>query len=71
MIGRISMDKTAIDVSSIPGARVGDEVVLLGRQGEACISAEMLAARFGSSNYEVVTGLSARMPRLQLDSCVT
>ena len=71
VIGRISMDKTAIDVSSIPGARVGDEVVLLGRQGEACISAEMLAARFGSSNYEVATGLSARMPRLQLDSCVT
>ena len=69
VIGRISMEKTAIDVSSIPGARVGDEVVLLGRQGEACISAEMLAARFGSSNYEVVTGLSARMPRLQLSAC--
>lgn len=71
VIGRISMEKTAIDVSSVPGARVGDEVVLLGRQGEACISAEMLAARFGSSNYEVVTGLSARMPRLQLSTCST
>ncbi len=69
VIGRISMEKTAIDVSSVPLARVGDEVVLLGPQGEACISAEMLAARFGSSNYEVVTGLSARMPRLQLSTC--
>ena len=69
VIGRISMEKTAIDVSSIPRARVGDEVVLLGPQGEACISAEMLAARFGSSNYEVVTGLSARMSRLQLSTC--
>ncbi|MCY3945897.1 MAG: alanine racemase [Anaerolineaceae bacterium] len=69
VIGRISMEKTTIDVSSIPGAQVGDEVVLLGRQGKACISAEMLAARFGSNNYEVVTGLSARMPRLQLSTC--
>ncbi|MCY4525861.1 MAG: alanine racemase [Anaerolineaceae bacterium] len=66
VIGRISMEKTAVDVSAIPQAQVGDEVVLLGRQGKACLSAEMLAARFGSNNYEVVTGLSARMPRLQL-----
>ncbi|MDE0610435.1 MAG: alanine racemase [Anaerolineaceae bacterium] len=69
VIGRISMDKTAIDVSSIPAARVGDEVVLLGRQRSARISAETLATRFGSSNYEVVTSLSARMPRLQLSTC--
>ena len=69
VIGRISMEKTTIDVSSIPEAQVGDEVVLLGRQGVARISAEMLAARFGSNNYEVVTGLSARMPRLQLSTC--
>ncbi len=71
VIGRISMEKTAVDVSAIPQAQVGDEVVLLGRQGKACISAEMLAARFGSNNYEVVTGLSARMPRLQLSRSET
>ncbi len=71
VIGRISMEKTAIDVSAIPGVAVGDEVVLLGRQGEACISAELLARRFGTNNYEVITGISARLPRLQLSSSTT
>ena len=71
VIGRISMEKTAIDVSHLPTPAVGDEVVLLGPQGDARISAEMLAARFGSNNYEVVSGLSARLPRLQLNSSVT
>lgn len=71
VIGRISMEKTTIDVSHIPTLSVGEEVVLLGAQGDARISAEMLATRFGSNNYEVVTGLSARLPRLQLNSSVT
>ena len=71
VIGRISMEKTAIDVSSIPDVAVGDEVVLLGRQGEADISAETLARRFDTNNYEVITGISARLPRLQLSSSTT
>lgn len=68
VIGRISMEKAAIDVTHIPEAAVGDEVVLLGQQGSARISAEMLAGRFGTSNYEVVSALSARLPRLQSSS---
>lgn len=71
VIGRISMEKTAIDISKIPQVAVGDEVVLLGRQGAAEISAETLARRFGTSNYEVVAGISARLPRLQLSSSPT
>ena len=71
VIGRISMEKTTIDVSGIPGVAVGDEVVLLGRQGQACISAETLARRFCTNNYEVITGISARLPRLQLSSSTT
>ncbi len=71
VIGRISMEKIAIDVSRIPEVTVGDEVVLLGRQGAAEISAETLARRFGTNNYEVVTGISARLPRLQLSNSPT
>ena len=65
------MEKTTIDVSAIPDVAVGDEVVLLGRQGEADISAETLARRFDTNNYEVITGISARLPRLQLSSSTT
>ena len=71
LIGRISMEKAAIDVSHIPGVAVGDEVVLLGRQAGAKISAETLAGRWGTINYEVVTALPARLPRLQLNSSPT
>ncbi len=71
VIGRVSMDKLSVDVSRIAGVSVGDEVVLLGRQGDREISAETLGRRFGSINYEVVTGLSARMPRLHVNRSST
>ncbi|MYD08472.1 MAG: alanine racemase [Chloroflexi bacterium] len=63
VIGRISMEKTAINVSHIPGARAGDEVVLLGKQGDDMISAEEIARWIGSINYEVVTSIAPRLPR--------
>jgi alanine racemase len=43
---------------------MGDEVVLIGRQGEAILSAEMVAERLGTSNYEVVAEILARVPRV-------
>ncbi len=63
IIGRISMEKTVINVSHIPGAAPGDEVVLLGWQGDAIITAEEIAAHLGTINYEVVTTILARVPR--------
>jgi alanine racemase len=63
IIGRISMEKTTISVASIPGVAVGDEVVLLGTQGEAQITAEEVALRLGTINYEVVCNVLARVPR--------
>ena len=54
----------AVNVTHIPDARVGDEVVLIGRQGEEQITAEDVAARTGASNYEVVAGVLARAPRI-------
>lgn len=63
VVGRVSMEKTTINISHIPGAQVGDEVVLLGQQGDDEISAEEIAAWVGSINYEVVTSIAPRVPR--------
>jgi alanine racemase len=63
VVGRVSMEKTAINVSHIAGAQAGDEVVLLGKQGDDEISAEEISAWIGSINYEVVTSIAPRVPR--------
>jgi alanine racemase len=64
LLGRVCMDQCMIDVSHIPQARVGDEVVLIGRQGQAVLTAEMVAQRLGTSSYEVVSAILARVPRV-------
>lgn len=63
VVGRVSMEKTSINVTHIPNVAIGDEVVLLGRQGDACISAEDIGERLGTNNYEVVCSILARVPR--------
>jgi alanine racemase len=64
IVGRISMEKTTINVTDIPGVQVGDEVVLLGAQGDEIITAEEIAAEIGTSNYEVVCSALPRVPRI-------
>jgi alanine racemase len=64
IVGRVSMDLTLIDVTSIPDAAIGDQVVIIGRQGELEIPAEELAARIGSISYEITCGISERVPRI-------
>lgn len=64
LVGRVSMDQAAIDVTSIPGVRAGDEVVLIGRQGDETITADQVAAQLGTISYEVVSTILARVPRL-------
>lgn len=64
VVGRVCMDQSVVEVSHIPGVREGDEVVLIGRQGEEAISAEEVAERLGTNNYEVVASISNRVPRL-------
>lgn len=63
IIGRVSMEKTVISVSHIPDVSIGDEVVLLGSQGDQTISADDVAARIGTISYEVVTGILPRSAR--------
>lgn len=64
IIGRVCMDQLMIDVTDIPGAKEGDEAVLIGRQGTAEISADEIAFMLDTINYELVTRLSSRLPRL-------
>jgi len=62
--GGVCMDQCMLQLDPVPDAKPGDEVVLLGRQGDAQITAEELGRAWGSNNYEVVCGLQARVPRL-------
>ncbi len=63
LVGRVSMEKIMLNVSHIPGVTAGDEVVLLGKQGDDCISAEEIADWICSNNYEVVASIAPRVPR--------
>lgn len=67
IIGRVCMDLTMIDVGHIPEVEIGDEVVIFGRQGSASISADEIARFTDTINYEVVTRISDRVPRVYLN----
>jgi alanine racemase len=67
VVGRVSMDLLTVDLTDIPGAAVGDEVILMGRQGDDEISAEEIAAKTGTIPWEVLCGVSARVPRVYRD----
>jgi alanine racemase len=62
--GRVCMDLTMIDVTGIEKVQPGDEVVLLGRQGDAEISADEMAAWANTISYEILTSISNRVPRI-------
>lgn len=64
LVGRVCMDQTMVDVTHIPAATQGDEVVLIGTQGAASLTAEAVAAELGTINYEVVSEILARVPRV-------
>ncbi|WP_105615010.1 alanine racemase [Vallitalea okinawensis] len=63
IIGRICMDQFMIDVTHIKDIKVGDEVVLFGRQGDQMISFEDIASLMGTINYEVICMVGKRVPR--------
>ena len=63
IVGRVSMDVTSVDVTAIPDATVGDEVVILGDQGGERITAEDHARIAGTIAYEVLCGIHARVRR--------
>ena len=70
IVGRVCMDQTMLDVTDIPGVAVGDEAVLLGRQGQERIDAVELASWAGTISYEVLLAITARVPRIYLNADV-
>jgi alanine racemase len=66
--GTVCMDLTMIDVTDIGGVQQGDEVVLLGRQGNAVISADEMAAWSNTISYEILTSIGTRVPRIYYHS---
>ncbi len=64
IIGRVCMDQFMVDVTHIPNVKQGDEVVLVGVQGDKRISVEEVADLAGSFNYEFVCGINKRVPRV-------
>jgi alanine racemase len=67
VVGRVSMDLVTIDVTDVDGVSVGDEVVLIGVQGDEIITAEELAARAQTISYEVLCRIGSRVPRVYPD----
>ena len=67
LVGRISMDVAVVDLTSVPGARPGDVATLIGRDGDEEIRVDEVAARCGTISYEILTGLTPRLPRVYLD----
>ncbi len=63
VLGRVCMDQIMVDVSHIPEVQLDDKVILIGRSGEEEITADAMAAATGTINYEIVCGLSRRIPR--------
>jgi alanine racemase len=61
--GRVSMDQTIVDVTEIPSAAIGDEVILLGSQGGQALDAWDLADLCGTIPWEVLCAIGARVPR--------
>ena len=61
--GRVCMDQMMVDVTDIPGVSMGDEVVLLGADGEEYLSADDMAEMIGTIGYEVLCNLSKRVQR--------
>ncbi|MGH7466446.1 MAG: alanine racemase [Longimicrobiales bacterium] len=65
VIGRISMDLTVVDVTGVPGVQAGDEVTFIGRDGDEEITVDDVAAQAETISYEILTGLTPRLPRLE------
>lgn len=68
ILGRVCMDQFMVDVTDIPEAEELDQVTLLGKDGEDCITMEELGELSGRFNYEFACCISKRVPRVYLES---
>jgi alanine racemase len=65
--GTVTMDQVLVDCGPSSPVAVGDEVVLLGRQGSERITADEWAKRLGTISYEILCGIGPRVPRVEVD----
>lgn len=70
VVGRVCMDMCMIDVTTVQGVKPGDKVVLIGKQHQQELTADMMAEKRSTIAYEVVTGIGKRVPRLYQRSSV-
>jgi alanine racemase len=63
LVGTVSMDNVTVDVGSETGIKVGDRALIIGQDGAERQTAEDLAHRIGTINYEILCGISGRVPR--------
>jgi len=68
VIGRVCMDLTMLDVGNIPDVDIEDEVVIFGQQDDASITADELASQLNTINYEIVSTIMGRVPRVYVRS---
>jgi alanine racemase len=66
VVGRVAMDMCMLDLTAVPGAETGDVATLLGRDGEEKVDADELAALDNTISWEILAGVTARVPRLYL-----
>lgn len=66
IIGRVCMDLTMLDIGGIQNVQMGDEVVVFGQQGNETLTVDEMAATLDTINYEIVTNIAARVPRVYL-----
>ena len=64
VVGRVAMNMIAIDITDIPGVKTEDEVVLIGKSRDREITAEEMADKIGTINYEVVSRINPLIPRI-------
>jgi alanine racemase len=66
IVGRVCMDLTMLDVGAISGVALEDEVVVFGDQGSGAVTADEIASSLDTINYEVVSTITGRVPRVYL-----
>ncbi|HLK57674.1 MAG TPA: alanine racemase [Chthonomonadaceae bacterium] len=71
ILGRVCMDQTVVDVTDIPDVEAGEEVVCIGRQGTEQLRVEQIAALLETTEHEITTSLTDRLPRCYLHAAPT
>ncbi|WP_317853675.1 alanine racemase [Chakrabartyella piscis] len=66
VVGRVCMDQLMLDVTDVPNVKMGDEVIVMGTQGEVGFTADDMAAMLGTINYEITCDVAKRVPRIYM-----